>query len=67
MIFRVLAIDHIIDDDLFKLHLPIASTCREHALALKEWIGKPGSKTIVDEFIAELGKNLSEVVTRGKE
>ena len=37
------AIDHIIDDDLFKLHLPIASTCREHALALKEWIGKPGS------------------------
>ena len=24
-------IDHIIDDDLFKLHLPIASTCREHA------------------------------------
>ena len=58
------AIDHIIDDDLFKLHLPIASTCREHALALKEWIGKPGSKMIVDEFLAELGKNLSEVVTR---
>ena len=57
------AIDHIIDDDLFKLHLPIASMCREHALALKEWIGKPSRKTIVDEFLAELGENLSEVVT----
>ena len=33
------AIDHMTCSSFIYL----ASTCREHALALKEWIGKPGS------------------------
>ena len=57
------AIDHIIDDDLFKLHLPMTYTCRAHAFALKGWLGKPDSKTIVEDFLVQFEKDISEVVT----
>ena len=60
------AIDHIIDDELFKLHLPVPITCRTQACTMKEWLGKPESKTTVQDFLLQFGQDVAEVVTNGK-